>query len=88
MQCPLLSPSLRILKQIGSGHFGTVSKGEWQVYPRGGALEVAVKTVKADTETERIRLLQEAAIMGQFAHSKVVRLHGMVTMGEPVSTTE
>lgn len=87
-QCPLLSSSLRILKRIGSGHFGTVSKGKWHVYPQGKALEVAVKTVKADTETERIRLLQEAAIMGQFAHRKVVRLLGMVTMGEPVSATE
>ena len=47
-----------------------------------------MKTVKADTDAERIKLLQEAAIMGQFAHSKVVRLHGMVTMGEPVSGRE
>jgi hypothetical protein len=32
-----------------------------------------------------LKLLQEAAIMGQFAHKCVVRLLGVVTVGEPVS---
>ena len=36
-------------------------------------------------ETEKVKLLQEGAIMGQFQHSNVVRLHGVVTVGEPVS---
>ena len=71
------------MKRIGSGHFGTVSKGLW-CYGED-AKEVAVKTVKTTTEQERIKLLQEAAIMGQFAHNNVVRLHGVVTVGEPVS---
>jgi serine/threonine protein kinase len=30
-----------------------------------------------------VKLLQEAAIMGQFAHPNVVRLNGVVTVGEP-----
>ena len=71
------------MKRIGSGHFGTVSKGVWHCGEH--QKEVAVKTVKATTEQERIKLLQEAAIMGQFAHVNVVRLHGVVTVGEPVS---
>ena len=71
------------MKRIGSGHFGTVSKGVW--YCAEKTKEVAVKTVKTTTEQERIKLLQEAAIMGQFAHNNVVRLHGVVTVGEPVS---
>ena len=71
------------MKRIGSGHFGTVSKGVW--YCGEEPKEVAVKTVKTSTEQERIKLLQEAAIMGQFAHNNVVRLHGVVTVGEPVS---
>lgn len=71
------------MKRIGSGHFGTVSKGLWCCGE--DAKEVAVKTVKTTTEQERIKLLQEAAIMGQFAHNNVIRLHGVVTVGEPVS---
>ena len=74
----------RIMKRIGSGHFGTVSKGVW--YCGEAQKEVAVKMVKTTTEQERIKLLQEAAIMGQFAHNNVVRLHGVVTVGEPVSS--
>ncbi len=51
-----------------------------------GPQDVAVKTVKTSTEDEKVKLLQEAAIMGQFAHGNVVRVHGVVTMGDPVST--
>ena len=47
-------------------------------------MDVAIKTVKSSAEQERVKLLQEAAIMGQFAHSNVVRLHGVVTVGDPV----
>ena len=47
--------------------------------------DVAIKIMKNNDEQERLKLLQEAAIMGQFAHKNVVRLHGVVTMGEPVS---
>ena len=49
-------------------------------------INVAIKTVKNSTEQERVKLLQEAAIMGQFAHKYVVRLMGVVTVGEPVSS--
>lgn len=37
------------------------------------------------SEEDQVKLLQEAAIMGQFAHKNVVKLHGVVTVGEPVS---
>ena len=33
---------------------------------------------------ERVKLLQEAAIMGQFNHTNVVKLLGLVTIGSPV----
>ena len=49
------------------------------------SISVAIKSVKNSTEQERVKLLQEAAIMGQFAHKYVVRLLGVVTVGEPVS---
>ena len=49
-------------------------------------MEVAVKTLKSGSvEEDRVKFLQEAAIMGQFKHPNVVMLHGVVTIGEPVS---
>ena len=49
-------------------------------------MDVAVKMLRPDApEDERVKLLQEAAIMGQFLHPNVVKLHGVVTVGEPVS---
>lgn len=33
----------------------------------------------------KVKLLQEAAIMGQFCHPNVVMLKGVITVGEPVS---
>ena len=51
----------------------------------GEGVQVAVKVVKTEAEeVQRVKLLQEAAIMGQFAHPNVVRLNGVVTMGDPV----
>ena len=70
---------------LGSGHFGTVHKSVWQI--PGGSVEVAVKTLKEDaSEDDRVKFLQEAAIMGQFLHPNVVKLHGVVTVGEPVGS--
>ena len=49
------------------------------------SMEVAVKTLaETATEMNRVKFLQEAAIMGQFYHPNIVRLHGVVTMGDPV----
>ena len=84
----------RIKCEIGSGHFGSVSKGEWLLRGEGGeviegeGVQVAVKVVKTEAEEmQRVKLLQEAAIMGQFSHPNVVRLNGVVTVGDPVSGT-
>ncbi len=76
----------RLKEEIGSGQFGIVSKGEWQ--SRDCPIEVAVKTLKSNSSQEdKIKFLQEAAIMGQFAnHYNVVKLYGVVISGEPVST--
>ena len=71
---------------LGSGQFGTVHKGEWLATEGGEKIEVAVKTLKEGAgEEDKIKFLQEAAIMGQFSHPNVVKLHGIVTKGEPVS---
>ena len=68
---------------LGSGQFGTVYKG---VLGSGDEVEVAVKTLKEGSgEEDRVKFLQEAAIMGQFKHHNVVTMYGVVTDGEPVS---
>ena len=58
----------------------------WQ--STSGPVDVAVKTLKPDSkEEDKVKFLQEAAIMGQFSHPNVVRLFGVVTVGEPVSNS-
>lgn len=46
---------------------------------------VAVKTLKSTEESDRVRFLQEAAIVGQFQHTNVIALCGVVF---PVSAAE
>ena len=59
-----------------------MSKGVWQI--KGGHME-AVKALKdAPEDEDSVKFLQEAAIMGQFYHSNIVKLHGVVTLGKPV----
>ena len=68
----------RIHHQIGSGEFGTVSLAQWRDGSSGSTI-VAVKSLNSGcTESERVKFLREAAIMGQFLHNNVVRLHGVV----------
>lgn len=45
---------------------------------------VAVKTLKSETDEDRVRFLREAALLGQFHHRNVVALYGVVTAGSPV----
>ena len=74
----------RLCNFLGSGQFGTVYKGV--LGSGGGEVEVAVKTLKEGSgEEDRVKFLQEAAIMGQFKHHNVVTMYGVVTSGEPVS---
>ena len=78
--------SFSVLEQLGSGQFGEVCKALWSI--SGATKELAIKTLRAELpEEEKVRFLQEAAIMGQFSHPNVVKLYGVVTVGDPVSTT-
>ena len=75
----------RLTAVIGSGEFGTVSKATWKMR-RGGGMDVAVKQLKMDaSEEDRKKFLREGARMMQFFHTNVVKLHGMVTVGQIVS---
>lgn len=60
--------------EIGSGQFGKVYKGKWTLSPKK-VVPVAVKALKADEN--RIKFLQEGAIMAQFKHPNVVTFHGV-----------
>ena len=68
----------RVLQILGSGEFGVVSLGLWS---NGSAdnVQVAGKTLNSQcSESDRVKFLREGAIMGQFKHDNVVRLHGIV----------
>jgi len=48
-------------------------------------VEVAVKSLEGGlTEDERVKFLQEAAIMGQFKHPNIIRVIGVITTSDPV----
>ena len=73
----------RILEQLGNGEFGVVNRGMCKLSSTK-EVEVAIKTLNPNSTTkDRVRFLQEAAIMCQFDHENVIKLYGVVT-GEPV----
>jgi serine/threonine protein kinase len=52
-------------------------------------MPVAVKTLNPNSpDDNEIKFLKEAAIMGQFLHTNVVKLLGVVTVGQPVSESK
>uniref|UniRef100_A0A1X7TRF4 Protein kinase domain-containing protein n=1 Tax=Amphimedon queenslandica TaxID=400682 RepID=A0A1X7TRF4_AMPQE len=80
----IIRHQIKVTDYLGSGQFGTVNKGVWTT-PTAGSVSVAIKTLNDNTsEDERVKFLQEAAIMGQFHHPNVVKLHGVVTIGHPI----
>ena len=81
LEIPLSSVNKHAM--LGEGEFGEVFKGEWTSPTK--TLTVALKSLKSSaSDEERLKLLQEAAIMGQFTHPHIVRLYGVVTLSKPV----
>uniref|UniRef100_A0A1X7UA21 Protein kinase domain-containing protein n=1 Tax=Amphimedon queenslandica TaxID=400682 RepID=A0A1X7UA21_AMPQE len=71
------SDSLVLDSRLGSGQFGEVYKG------RLGDKMVAVKLMKeGSSHEERVKFLQEAAIMRQFNNLNIVKMHGIVYENE------
>ena len=69
----------RFLEELGTGEFGVVTHGKWTSSPNQ-EVEVAIKALNTDaSDRDRLRFLQEAAIMCQFDHQNVIKLHGVVT---------
>ena len=65
-------------QKLGSGEFGVVHLGTWT---DGSAdpIQVAVKTLNSKcSESDRIKFLREAAIMGQFKDNHIVELYGVI----------
>ena len=81
-----------MLKHLGSGAFGNVYHCLWSHCEAEDAVEkdkqVAIKIMDEEaSEEDRVKFLQEAAIMGQFNHPNIIRLLGIITTaGKPVST--
>ena len=69
----------RMFEELGTGEFGVVTYGKW-ASSSNQQIEVAIKTLNTDaSDKDRLRFLQEAAIMCQFDHQNVIKLHGVVT---------
>ena len=75
---------VKMSTKLGEGQFGEMYKAVLKS-PTGTSQGVAVKLVKKGApQEETLKLLQEAAILGQFKHKHIVDLLGVVTVGEPV----
>ncbi|XP_065899783.1 uncharacterized protein [Dysidea avara] len=70
--------NIKTIKSLGSGEFGVVTKGVLSSID--GASEVAIKALNTNAkDRDKLRFLQEAAIMCQFDHENVIKLYGVVT---------
>ena len=72
---------------LGSGAFGSVYKG-YLSSGQGGSEEVMKEEVAVKTmeEGDRVKFLQEAAIMGQFRHPNIIKILGVVIDQQHVRT--
>ena len=69
---------VRLVKKIGAGQFAEVWGGMWN-----GTTSVAVKTLKPGSMAPS-EFLQEAALMKQLCHPKLLQLYAVCTKGGPI----
>ena len=69
----------RIGTLVGSGNYGNVFEGEWKPSVASKQFtDVAIKALKKDASSnDKLKFLQEAAIMAQFHHPNVAKLYGV-----------
>ncbi|CAI5781857.1 ephrin type-A receptor 10 isoform X1 [Podarcis lilfordi] len=80
------SSSIKMEKLLGTGEFGDICQGCLKL-PSKRELPVAIRTLQASCSEKQVHtFLTEASIMGQFDHSNIVRLEGVVTRGNPMMT--
>jgi len=87
----IVAPSLVALHEdspLGQGSFGQVVRAHVTLPGGGDAVPAAAKTLRKDSEAERLQFLQEAAIQGQFHHPNVVQVLAVVTSSPAVILLE
>uniref|UniRef100_F7AP69 Ephrin type-A receptor 10 n=1 Tax=Ornithorhynchus anatinus TaxID=9258 RepID=F7AP69_ORNAN len=78
--------SIKIERVIGTGEFGQLCRGCLRL-PSKRELPVAVQTLRASCSDKQKRdFLAEASVLGQFDHSNIVRLEGVITRGSTLMT--
>ncbi|KAL6038910.1 hypothetical protein STEG23_009999 [Scotinomys teguina] len=76
--------SVTLEKSLGAGRFGDLCCGCLQL-PGRQELPVAIHTLRDGcSDSQRLSFLAEALTLGQFDHSHIVRLEGVVTRGNPL----
>jgi len=70
--------SIQFVKSLGAGYFGEVWQGIWN-----DTTEVAVKILKPGIVSAD-NFLEEAALMKQLRHPKLIQLYGVCTKEEPI----
>ena len=69
----------RIHGELRSGEFGVITCGKWTPSPQK-EVKVAIKMINSNvSDKEKLKFLQEAAIICQFDHENVIKLYGVVT---------
>jgi serine/threonine protein kinase len=76
--------TIRLLDELGHGNFGTVNKATLAEIRGQPGYTVAVKVLHQGNGVDTTALLQEAAVMAQFQHDRVVGLIGVITAGSPI----
>ncbi|KAL6267449.1 hypothetical protein P5V15_000525 [Pogonomyrmex californicus] len=74
--------NVEILEDLGLGNFGMVYRG-YLVHP-DGTVQVAIKTIsETASQREKNEFLNEASVMKNFSTWHIIKLLGVVSMGNP-----
>ena len=74
--------TLTLDDKLSHTQFAVIFKGIWS--SNNGDVPVAIKVVNESNKSEElICVLREAAVMGQFDHPNILKLFGVVTLGNP-----